>query len=192
MVELYRVPLPVQDGDLDTIASPLDFLGLNYYMRVQVRDDPTVATLGYREVPVAGARTTALGWEVHARGLEELLLRLTKEYDAPAIYVTENGSAYLDEPDANGYVEDRERADYLLEHVDAVASAAAQGAPVKGYFAWSLLDNFEWSYGYWPRFGLAYVDFETQRRTLKLSGEVYSRLISEHAELARSNRGASR
>ncbi len=181
MVELYGVPLPAAAGDLDAIATPLDFLGLNYYMRMRVRHDPTVATLGYREVPVAGARTTALGWEVYAPGLEELLLRLTKDYDAPAIYVTENGSAFLDEPDADGYVEDRERADYLLEHVEAMASAAAQGAPVKGYFAWSLLDNFEWAYGYWPRFGLAYVDFESQRRTLKLSGEIYSRLIREHA-----------
>ncbi len=190
MVELYGVPLPERAGDLDTMASPLDFLGLNYYMRMRVRADPAVATLGYREVPVAGARTTALGWEVHAPGLEELLLRLTKDYDAPAIYVTENGSAWPDEPAADGYVHDRERADYLLEHVDAMASAAAQGAAVKGYFAWSLLDNFEWSYGYRPRFGLAYVDFGTQRRTLKLSGEVYSELIAGHAESARLQRGA--
>lgn len=179
-MELYGVPLPSVAGDLDTIATPLDFLGLNYYMRMRVCHDPSVATLGYREVPVTGARTTALGWEVHAPGLEELLLRLTKDYDAPAIYVTENGAAYLDEPDADGYVEDSERADYLLEHVEAMAGAAAQGAPVRGYFAWSLLDNFEWSYGYWPRFGLAYVNFESQRRTLKLSGEIYSRLIDEH------------
>jgi beta-glucosidase len=181
MVELYGVPLPSQDGDLDTIAAPLEFLGLNYYMRMRVQNDPTVATLGYREVAVPDARRTALGWEVHPQGLEELLLRLAKDYDAPAIYVTENGSAWADEPDVNGYVFDRERADYLLDHVDAVAAAVAQGAPVKGYFAWSLLDNFEWSYGYWPRFGLAYVDFETQRRTLKLSGEVYAQLIQTQA-----------
>jgi len=177
MVELYGIELPERTGDLQTVAAPLDFLGLNYYMRMVVRADPTVATLGYRQVPVAGAVTTALDWEVHPQGLEELLLRLTKDYDAPALYVTENGSAWTDEPDADGYVADTERTDYLLSHLAAMNSAAAQGAPVKGYFAWSLLDNFEWAYGYWPRFGLAYVDFRTQRRTLKLSGQTYAELI---------------
>lgn len=177
MVELYGIELPERTGDPQIIAAPLDFLGLNYYMRMVVRADPTVATLGYRQVPVAGAVTTALDWEVHPQGLEELLLRLTKDYDAPALYVTENGSAWTDEPDADGYVADTERTDYLLSHLAAMNSAAAQGAPVKGYFAWSLLDNFEWAYGYWPRFGLAHVDFRTQRRTLKLSGQTYAELI---------------
>lgn len=127
------------------------------------------------------AVSSALGWEVHPAGLEELLMRLTKDYDAPAIYVTENGSAWLDEPGDNGYVVDTERADYLTAHVESMASACAQGDPVKGYFAWSLIDNFEWAYGYWPRFGLAYVDYQTQRRTMKLSGHRYQALIQAHA-----------
>ena len=180
MVELYGIELPVVQGDMETIATPLDFLGLNYYFRQKIASDPTVATLGFRQVPVEGATTTALGWEVHPAGMEEMLLRLTKDYDAPALYVTESGSAWMDEPDANGYVADHERTAYLLDHVDAVANAVAQGAPVRGYFVWSLLDNFEWAYGYWPRFGLAYVDYATQRRVLKLSGETYRDLIDRN------------
>jgi beta-glucosidase len=180
MVKLYGIELPVVQGDMETIATPLDFLGLNYYFRQMIAADTTVATLGFRQVPVEGAATTALGWEVHPAGMEEMLLRLTKDYDAPALYVTESGSAWTDEPDANGYVADHERTAYLLDHVDAVANAVAQGAPVRGYFVWSLLDNFEWAYGYWPRFGLAYVDYATQRRVLKLSGETYRDLIDRN------------
>jgi beta-glucosidase len=93
---------------------------------------------------------------------------------------TESGSAWHAEPDADGYVADVDGAAYLVDHVDAVARAAALGAPVKGYFAWSLMDNLEWAYGYWPRFGLAYVDYATQRRTLKLSGTTYRELIDLH------------
>ena len=180
MVELYGIELPARQGDMETIATPLDFLGLNYYFRQKIAADPTVATLGFRQVPVEGATTTALDWEVHPAGLEEMLLRLTKDYDAPALYVTENGSAWTDEADANGYVADHERTAYLLDHVDAVAEAVAQGAPVRGYFAWTLLDNFEWAYGYRPRFGLAYVDYATQRRVLKLSGKTYRDLIDRN------------
>jgi len=178
MRELYAIDLPEQPGDLDTITTPTDFLGVNYYFRAKVAADPTVATLGYKQVPVEGAPTTALGWEVYAQGLEDLLMRVTKDYEVPAVYVTESGSAWADHPDDDGYVDDPERTAYLLDHIGAVARAHAQGAPVKGYFAWSLLDNLEWDYGYWPRFGLAHVDYETQRRTLKASGHAYARLIA--------------
>ena len=181
MAELYDVPIPIRPGDLDIIAEPLDFLGLNYYMPARVTADPTVATLGYRQLPVTDAPTTALGWEVYPAGLEELLLRLTKDYGAPALYVTENGAAYADSPDDTGYVHDAERTEYLRTHLAATASAVAQGAPVRGYFAWSLLDNFEWAYGYRPRFGLVRVDYETQARTIKHSGRCYADIIARHA-----------
>jgi beta-glucosidase len=180
MVEVYGIELPIEAGDFDVIATPTDFIGLNYYFRQKIAADPGVATLGFRQQPVLGAKTTAMGWEVYPQGLEELLVRLTKDYRAAGIYVTESGSAWDDEPDQDGYVADPERTAYLVEHVDAVARAAAQGAPVRGFFAWSLLDNFEWSYGYWPRFGLAYVDYATQRRTLKMSGAAYRDLINQH------------
>jgi beta-glucosidase len=188
MVDLYGIELPTRPEDRDTIAAPMDFLGVNYYFRMKVAADAKVATLGFSQVPVEGAQTTALGWEVYPQGLEDTLMRLTKEYEVAALYVMENGSAWHDEPDANGYVADHERAAYLLDHVDAMANAAAQGAPMRGYFAWSLMDNFEWSYGFWPRFGLAYIDYQTQARTLKLSGGTYRQLVAGHREATRRSR----
>ena len=178
MRSLYGIELPEQPGDAEVITTPTDFLGVNYYFRMKIAADPAVATLGYRQVPVPGAPTTALGWEVYAQGLEDLLMRVTKDYEVPAVYVTESGSAWDDRPDENGYVDDPERTAYLMDHIAAVARAYAQGAPVKGYYAWSLLDNFEWDYGLAPRFGLAYVDYATQRRTLKASGRAYAELIA--------------
>jgi beta-glucosidase len=171
----------VQPRDLEVIAAPLDFLGVNYYFRMRVAADDTVATLGYRPVPVVGAATTAMGWEVHPQGLHDVLVRVAKEYDSPVLYVTESGAAFDDVPDADGHVHDAERAEYLRDHIGATASAVAEGARVQGFYAWSLTDNFEWSYGYWPRFGLAYVDYPSQRRTIKHSGEVYAAIIrGEH------------
>jgi beta-glucosidase len=178
MVELFGVDPPVLAGDAALVATPLDLLGINYYFRMRVVADDTVATLGYRQVPVDGAATTSMGWEIHPQGLRDVLVRVAKEYDSPRLYVTESGAAFNDEPDATGYVHDHQRADYVRTHVQAMAAAVADGAPVHGYYAWSLIDNFEWAYGYRPRFGLAYVDYRTQRRTLKHSGEVYARLIA--------------
>jgi beta-glucosidase len=181
MVDVYGIEPPVQPRDLEVIAAPLDFLGVNYYFRMRVAADDTVATLGYRPVPVVGAATTAMGWEVHPQGLHDVLVRVAKEYDSPVLYVTESGAAFEDVPDADGHVHDAERAEYLRDHIGATASAVAEGARVQGFYAWSLTDNFEWSYGYWPRFGLAYVDYPSQRRTIKHSGEVYAAIIrGEH------------
>jgi beta-glucosidase len=181
MVDVYGIEPPVHSGDLEVIAAPLDLLGVNYYFRMRVAADDTVATLGYRPVPVDGAATTAMGWEIHPQGLHDVLVRVAKEYDSPALYVTESGAAFDDVPDADGHVHDAERAEYLRDHIGATASAVAEGARVQGFYAWSLTDNFEWSYGYWPRFGLAYVDYPSQRRTIKHSGEVYAAIIrGEH------------
>ena len=100
----------------------------------------------------------------------------------------ENGCACHAGPDADGCVADRERPAYMLDHVDAMANAAAQGAPMRGYFAWSLMDNFEWSYGFWPRFGLAYIDYQTQASQIKLSGGTYRQLVAGHREATRRSR----
>ncbi|MEU8563759.1 GH1 family beta-glucosidase [Streptomyces cyaneofuscatus] len=181
MVETYGVDLPVRPGDLETIAAPLDWLGLNYYFRQIVTADPSGPAPGFTQVPVADARHTYMDWEVYADGLEQLLLRLTEEYGVERIYVTENGSAYQDTVAADGSVHDPERVAYLEEHLTACARAVAKGAPLAGYFAWSLLDNFEWAYGYDKRFGLVHVDYATQRRTVKSSGRRYAELIREHA-----------
>ncbi len=180
MVEEYGVELPLQPGDLETIAAPLDWLGLNYYFRQIVTADPDGTAPHARQISVPGARLTHMDWEVHAEGLEQLLLRLTEEYGVGRIYVTENGSAYEDVVAADGSVHDPERVRYLEEHLAACARAVAKGAPLAGYFAWSLMDNFEWAYGYDKRFGLVHVDYATQRRTVKSSGLRYAELVREH------------
>ena len=180
MAALYRVAPPVHDGDLDVVSERCDFLGINYYFRMRVVADETVATLRFQQVPVDGAPVTAMGWEVYPQGLRDTLVRVAKDYDTSALIVTESGAAFDDEPDHEGFVRDSERSDYLAGHIGATVEAASSGVPVRGYYAWSLLDNFEWSFGYRPRFGISYVDYETQRRTLKRSGLHYQEIIREH------------
>ncbi|MFJ4520883.1 GH1 family beta-glucosidase [Streptomyces sp. NPDC088810] len=185
MVETYGVELPVSEADLLTIAAPLDWLGLNYYFPAHVTDDPGGPAPYARSVRREGVPRTGMDWEIDASGLETLLLRLTEEYGARQIHVTENGSAFPDVVRPDGSVDDPERRDYLERHLAACASAARKGAPLAGYFAWSLLDNFEWAYGYDKRFGLVHVDYRTQVRTIKGSGHRY-------ADIVRVHRGQSR
>jgi beta-glucosidase len=177
MIEVYGIEPPVQPGDLAAIATPMDHVGLNYYFRQVVTDDPTGQVPRAKAVSVPDWTLTAMGWEVHAEGLEQMLVRLSDEYQVGSIYVTENGSAWPDEVLPDGQVEDKERIDYLEQHLDACLRAAGRGAPLDGYFAWSLLDNFEWAYGYAKRFGLVHVDYPTQRRTIKASGYRYADII---------------
>ncbi|MBG0826675.1 beta-glucosidase [Planomonospora sp. ID67723] len=179
MVEIYGVDLPVHPGDLETIATPLDYHGVNYYFRQIIADDPDGAAPYCRQLEVPGAPTTAMGWEVHADGLRQILHRLADDYAVERIYVTENGSAWPDRVGPDGAIDDRERAAYLEDHLAACAEAIRGGVPLKGYFAWSLLDNFEWAYGYDKRFGLVHVDYGTQERTVKASGRRYAELIRE-------------
>ncbi|QIB47680.1 GH1 family beta-glucosidase [Streptomyces aureoverticillatus] len=185
MLEVYGVELPEQQGDLAVIAQPLDWLGLNYYFPAHVTDDPTGPPPHARQVHRPAQRHTGMDWEIDASGLETLLLRLTEEYGARRLYVTENGSAYPDTVRADGTVDDPERAQYLREHLAACARAVRRGAPLAGYYAWSLMDNFEWAYGYDKRFGLIHVDYATQKRTIKGSGRLYADLIGEHRLRAR-------
>ncbi|SEG53555.1 beta-glucosidase [Thermomonospora echinospora] len=180
MIEVYGVEPPVRESDLETIAAPVEYTGLNYYFRQVIADDPDGPAPYARQVPVPGAQTTAMGWEVHADGLADLLLRLGGEYAATRIYVTESGSAWDDKVGADGSIDDQDRIAYLEDHLAAVARAAAAGAPVKGYFAWSLLDNFEWADGLDKRFGLVHVDRATQDRTVKASGHRYAEIIRAH------------
>jgi beta-glucosidase len=194
--------LPVQEGDLAAIASPIDALGVNYYHGDAVSAHPPagapLSTVAPSERPKLspfpagegihthprGLPVTAMGWEVQPEGLTRLLLRVDAEYARPAgvvLYVTENGAAYTDMPDADGVVDDVERAEFLAQHVSAVADAIDAGADVRGYFYWSLMDNFEWAWGYDKRFGLVRVDYDTQRRTVKRSGRLYQQVIAERA-----------
>jgi len=174
MLERYAEILPpIADGDLETIAAPLDFLGINYYTRNVVR-------AGVGEVAMEGAEHTDMGWEVYPDGLRDLLVRLHAEYELPDLYITENGAAFPDSRN-NGTVRDPRRIAYLGGHLDAVASAIADGVPVRGYFLWSLLDNFEWAFGYSRRFGIVYVDFETLERVPKDSFAWYRDFIAAQA-----------
>ncbi|MEW2255903.1 GH1 family beta-glucosidase [Streptomyces sp. NPDC047869] len=180
MLETYGVELPEQPGDMETIAAPLDWLGLNYYFPAYVADDPDGPAPYVRSVRRPDVPRTGMDWEIDASGIETLLLRLTEEYGARKIYVTENGSAYPDVVRPDGTVDDPERQEYLERHLAACASAARKGAPLAGYFAWSLLDNFEWAYGYDKRFGLVHVDYRTQVRTIKGSGHRYADIVRVH------------
>jgi beta-glucosidase len=169
---------------LATIAAPLDWLGLNYYFPATVADDPTGPVPHARSVRRPGVPRTGMDWEIDASGIEALLLRLTHEYGARKLYVTENGAAFPDVVRPDGTVDDHDRQDYLNQHLAACASAARKGAPLAGYFAWSLLDNFEWAYGYDKRFGLVHVDFRTQARTIKGTGHRYADIIHRHRSRA--------
>ncbi|WP_426193930.1 GH1 family beta-glucosidase [Massilia sp. DWR3-1-1] len=169
----------VEPGDMEAIAVATDFLGVNYYFPETVEHAPGDGPLETRvQPPAPGTAITALGWPVAPQGLTELLLRIEADYHPGPIYITENGSCYDDVVDADGAIDDVERRDYLQRHLAALKDAIAAGVPVKGYFAWSLIDNFEWAEGYRRRFGLVHVDFATQQRRLKASGRWYGQFLA--------------
>jgi beta-glucosidase len=169
---------PIQDGDLARIAVPIDFLGVNNYFRSLIQAGPKGdGTDDIHNVKAPGAHYTAMGWEVYPDGLRKLLVRLHHDYQPAALYITENGAAYDDVLTAEDTVHDPERVAYLRDHLRAARQAIAEGAPLRGYFVWSLLDNFEWAQGYAKRFGVIYVDYPTQRRIMKDSGRYYAEVI---------------
>ena len=174
--------LGMLDGlDLAAVADapPLDFLGVNYYRREHIVAAPPEPEwgIGAHVLEATGDRT-ANGWEIHSDGLRATLARLARDYAPPAIAITENGATFIDAVGDDGAVEDPERLRYLVGHLEAAAAAIGEGVPLIGYFAWSLLDNFEWALGYGTRFGIVYVDFATQQRTLKASGHWYRALLA--------------
>ncbi|HEX5723878.1 MAG TPA: GH1 family beta-glucosidase, partial [Longimicrobiaceae bacterium] len=167
--------------DLDLVREPIDFLGINYYKRGVTRHDPAAPPLFTAGVRQPRHVHTELGWEVYPPALEEVLVWVKERYGEVPLYVTENGAAFYDPPVAEGgEVDDPLRVDYYREHLRAVHRAIRRGVDVRGYFAWSLLDNFEWSEGYSKRFGIVHVDFETQRRTPKRSAAFYAEVIRTH------------
>jgi len=180
-------PLPIEDGDLEVISTPLDWLGVNYYFRsvVQAVAEPTgkaspfIGAERVQDLEPAGP-TTTMGWGINPEGFTELLLRLRDLAPGLPLFITENGSAWPDQVSADGAVHDPERVDYLLRHLAAMTEAIDAGADVRGYFAWSLLDNYEWARGYDQRFGLVHVDYETQVRTPKDSARAYAEVLRQH------------
>jgi beta-glucosidase len=172
MWEKYGALAPeVRPGDLALISRATDFVGINYYFRNVIG--------GGGRVP--GSEYTDMGWEVYPPGFERLLVRLSADYRLPPILITENGAAYPDDVGADGQIHDSRRTHFLHSHLMAMARAIEQGANVRGYFVWSLLDNFEWTEGYRPRFGLVYVDYPTQKRIPKRSFRWYRELIAAQA-----------
>lgn len=181
------------ESDLDSIRRPIDFLGVNYYTRGVVRHDPNDWPVRARRVRQPGLHTET-NWEVYPEGLAATLIGVRDRYGSVPLYVTENGAAFRDAPSKRGaVVEDPLRVAYLREHLRAVRRAIGAGVDVRGYFAWSLLDNFEWSEGTSKRFGLIRVDFPTQKRTLKASGRFYAEVIRSHGAAldVRSGAGGS-
>jgi beta-glucosidase len=188
----------IRDGDLDIIGQPIDFLGVNHYHDDSVSGHPTSEPEGGREFkptdrptsssligseyvtfPLRGLPRTAMGWEVNPEGLRVLLVRLGNEYSSlPPLYVTENGAAYEDAVSDDGAVHDVERTEYIVDHIAAVGKAIEGGADVRGYFVWSLLDNYEWAWGYGKRFGVVRVDYDTMERTVKDSGHAYAEILA--------------
>jgi beta-glucosidase len=187
----------VQDGDLDLIRVPLTLLGVNYYATGLVRaGEPAAVTPGepgpdghraaehspwvgadqVEWLPVAGP-CTAMGWNIDPQGLVDLLLELRDRFPDQPLAITENGAAFVDEVSADGRVHDADRVAYLHDHIDAMGAAMDAGADVRGYFVWSLLDNFEWAYGFDRRFGVVRVDYDTLERTVKDSGRWYAELV---------------
>ena len=181
-------------GDMDLVRCENEFLGVNYYR------DEFVASARREDLPLRDraympfdqrvnlslperftGKLTDIGWPVTPHGMKELVLRIHRQWPGvKAMYITENGCAYGDGPDANGVVNDQRRIDYLRAHLSEVSKAIEEGAPVKGYFAWSLLDNYEWAEGYSQRFGIIHVDYATQRRTIKASGYEYRKIIAHN------------
>ena len=169
----------VRDGDLAVIAAPIDALGINYYNPTRVSALPD-SPLPFQLEPIPGYPVTAFGWPVVPAGLTELLTQFAGRYgDAlPPVYITENGCSAVDEPAADGTLDDQPRIRYLDGHLRALADAITAGVDVRGYLTWSLIDNFEWSEGYDQRFGLVHVDFATQARTPRASFAWYRNLIA--------------
>ncbi len=163
----------ILDGDMEIISHAVDFLGVNYYTRAVYKADEEEV---YLQIDPPEPRTD-IGWEIYPAAFTKLLVSLNKTYKLPPIYITENGAAMADKM-VGGKVDDQDRVDYYQSHLNAVNDAIEQGVAIKGYFAWSLMDNFEWAEGYLKRFGIVHVDYDTQVRTVKSSGHAYKALIA--------------
>jgi len=179
--------LNVQAGDLEIIKQPLDWWGFNYYFPETVIDNssknavfPATKTINSTKVNTR----TDIGWEIKSEGMSHLLHTVYNRYDnIPPCYITENGACYNTEVGNDGTVSDQSRLDFLNDHLHVLADAIDQGIPMKGYFAWSLMDNFEWAEGYKMRFGIVHVNYTTQKRTIKKSGHWYKELSGKHRNL---------
>ncbi len=170
----------IYPGDMELIANnPIDFIGINYYTRSVVKKGKKDSFDSVEHVRPEG-KYTEMGWEVYPQGLYDLLMRVHRDYNAPTIYITENGAAFKDDKVVDGTVDDQDRLEYLKSHFEAAYRAIQDGVNLKGYYVWSFMDNFEWAFGYSKRFGIVYVDYETLKRTPKKSALWYRDVIAEN------------
>jgi beta-glucosidase len=185
---LPETAMGIQSGDMEKTRAALDFIGINLYYRTIVSSAGAIERAAHAQdwlFPVKmesghDGPKTDIGWEVWPKALYDMAMRITRDFNRPAIEITESGCAYNDGPDASGAIHDARRISYHRAYLAAVARAMREGADVRGYHAWSLLDNFEWAEGYSQRFGLAYVDYKTQQRTIKDSGRWYGKVAAEN------------
>ncbi len=177
IVEIFGITPPIVADDMEVISTPTDFLGVNFYLRSVIADDPDGEFLKIKGIDPADSKYTGMGWEICAPAFKDLLVRIKNDYAPKEIFITENGSAWDDVVQADGSINDVDRIEYLELHLQQMQKAISEGVPVKGYFAWSFMDNFEWTFGYEKRFGLVRVDYDTLKRTPKASAHRYREII---------------
>ncbi len=177
VVDIFGINPPIVGDDMEVIATPTDFLGVNFYLRSVIADDPDGEFLKIKGVDPVDSKYTGMGWEICAPAFKDLLIRVKNDYAPKEIYITENGSAWDDVVELDGSVNDVDRIEYLELHLEQMQLAINEGVPIKGYFAWSFMDNFEWTFGYEKRFGLVRVDYDTLQRTPKASAHRYREII---------------
>jgi beta-glucosidase len=182
LTDIYGSAPLFPEADYQLIREPIDFLGINYYSRSVVRDAPSRLPFRSERVRQNAAPHTEMDWEVFPEGIKSCLLWVQRRYGDIPLYLTENGGAFSDPPPQDGPIADTPRVDYFRAHLQSAHEAIMQGVNLKGYYAWSLLDNFEWAYGYSKRFGLIHVDYQTQRRSPKASALFYRDVITSHGQ----------
>ena len=176
VIDAAGITMPIQANDLKIISERIDWHGLNYYFPAKIGNDPNGVGMKTTWNQIDGP-TTDMGWGTNAGVMRDFLIKLKEHWKAPKIYITENGSAWPDTVASDGRVYDPQREAFLVDHLTAAAEAIEAGVDLRGYFGWSLLDNYEWAYGYDKRFGYTYIDYPTQRRTIKESGRAFAELI---------------
>jgi beta-glucosidase len=170
------------EDELRQVRQPIDFVGVNYYLRLVVRDDASAGPARARAVPQPNCPHTEMGWEIYPRGLSETLHWVKDRYGDVPLYITENGAAFHDNVQSNGAINDTQRIEYLSDHLRAARRAIEEGVDLRGYFLWSLLDNFEWACGLSKRFGIIHVDFGSQQRVPKASARFYADVVARTAQ----------
>ncbi len=181
MINLYHNQMGtldfIHEGDMETIGVPIDFFGINYYHASKVKYNPNNPLL-FEDVDL-GVKKTAMGWPVVPAGLDTLISRIRNDYTELPIYITENGAAFDDVVEEDGSIRDKDRVEYIEDHIRTVAHMNQKGLNIAGYYLWSFMDNFEWAFGYDRRFGIVHIDFETLKRTPKSSFYRYQDIISK-------------